>query len=341
MSTGAGQPKPAARNPKPEHERTKWSDASFCNPRAGSAIVPRMGTANISIVIPVYNEKDTLEPLAEAIAEHSGDYTCRIVFVDDGSTDGSGEVLGRLAARNPAVSVRRHRRNLGKSAALATGFECAEGDIILIMDADLQDDPKEIPRFVAKIQEGYDVVCGWKADRKDPLDKTLPSKAYNWGVARLFGLPLHDINCGFKAFRSDVLKEIAVYGELHRLLPVLAAHRGFTITEIPVEHHPRRFGRSKYGMERILRGAADVLSLWFVTRYGESPAHFFALLAALVLAVGVAGGVVAAVLSHTMTLIVLAGVGAMCAALSALLLVCIGLVAELVLWERRAKRRES
>ena len=229
----------------------------------------------LSFVIPVYNERETLAPLVEGIAEHAGEDLLEIWLVDDGSTDGSAEAMRALAAKHAAVRVVRFRRNVGKSAALAAGFARVRGDIVFTLDADLQDDPKEIPSFLAKLAEGHDLVCGWKHVRHDPWHKTLPSKVYNQFVARIFGLPLHDVNSGFKAMGRRVAKEIRVYGDLHRLIPVLAAERGFEVTEIPVEHHPRRYGQSKYGLERFSKGALDVLTLWFLNHRLYSPNHYF------------------------------------------------------------------
>lgn len=226
-------------------------------------------------VIPVYNEEHTLETLARGIASSVGAYPYTILFVDDGSTDASTQVLERLAHEMPHVAVMRFRRNLGKSQALAAGFAQATGDVVITMDSDLQDDPKEIPRLLEKLEEGYDVVCGWKARRNDPWHKTFPSRIYNGAVSRLFGLELHDINTGFKAMRIQVAKRLALYGERHRLITVFALRMGYRVTEVPVEHHPRRFGHSHYGLERFSRGALDALSVWFLDRYQHSPNHFF------------------------------------------------------------------
>lgn len=231
---------------------------------------------NITFVIPVFNERETLRPLAEGILEHTQSHECRILFVDDGSTDGSYEEILALQRDYPCVDMIRLRGNFGKSAALAAGFAHADGDYICTMDSDLQDDPKEIPRFIEKINEGFDVVCGWKAIRHDPWHKTYPSRVYNAVVSRLFNLPLHDVNCGFKLMRKDVVRHLRLYGEMHRLIPVYAHSLNFKVTEIPVEHHRRRYGKSKFGFERFTRGAIDVLTTWFLTRYRQQPAHFFA-----------------------------------------------------------------
>lgn len=224
---------------------------------AQSAARPRL-----TCVIPVYNERETLEPLVDRILENVPDRACRIILVDDGSTDGSWDVMVRLHARTPAVSVVRLRRNYGKAAALAAGFHYAPDGWVVTLDADLQDEPAEIPRFIAKLQEGCDLVVGWKKVRHDPWHKTIPSHIYNAVVCRLFGLQLHDINCGFKAFRHEVLGHLPLYGGMHRLIPVFAARAGFRVAEIPVRHHRRRFGVSKYGFSRFIRGTADVLTVY-------------------------------------------------------------------------------
>lgn len=229
----------------------------------------------ITFVIPVYNERDTLEHLAAGIVKHTEGHDIRLLFVDDGSTDGSREVLQRLRETMANVEVIRFRRNAGKSAALATGFAHAEGDVVFTMDADLQDDPAEIPHFLEKMEEGFDVVVGWKMKRHDPWHKTFPSHVYNRFVAKTFRLPLHDINCGFKAYRAEVVKRLRVYGEMHRLLPALAAGLGYRIAEIPVTHHARRYGVSKYGFERFARGALDVVAVWFLLHHAYTPGHFF------------------------------------------------------------------
>ena len=230
----------------------------------------------LTFVIPVYNERETLRPLAEGIVEHAGPHEFTILFVDDGSTDGSHEELLALQNELPCVKVIRLRGNFGKSAALAAGFARVDGDFIFTMDSDLQDDPKEIPRFIDKISEGYDVVCGWKAVRHDPWHKTYPSMIYNAFVSWIFGLSIHDVNCGYKLMRREVVRHLRVYGEMHRLIPVYAHSLNFRVAEIPVEHHRRRYGVSKFGFERFSRGAIDVLTTWFLTRYRQQPAHFFA-----------------------------------------------------------------
>ncbi len=230
---------------------------------------------DVYFVIPVYNERETLAPLTEGILEHAAPHGVHILYVDDGSTDGSRDILAELSAKHDEVELLPLRGNFGKAAALAAGFARAKGDVVITMDSDLQDDPREIPRFLAKIGEGHDVVCGWKRRRHDPWHKVYPSRVYNGFVAWLFNLPIHDVNCGFKAFRLPAVKKIQVYGEMHRLIPVMAHNLNFTVTEIEVEHHKRTYGASKYGFERFTRGAVDVLTMWFLNRYQHAPNHFF------------------------------------------------------------------
>lgn len=229
----------------------------------------------IDFIIPVYNECETLEALTAGISEHVCEMPHRILFVDDGSDDGSFESLVALSKRFPAIEIIRLRRNFGKTPALAAAFSRIDADIVIMMDADLQDDPKEIPRLLAKLDEGYDLVCGWKAQRHDPWHKTFPSRFYNRAVCWAFGLDLHDINTGYKAMRAEVAKRLPLYGEMHRMIAVFAVQLGYRVTEIPVEHHPRRHGRSKFGFERFGRGACDALTTHFLIRYSASPSHFF------------------------------------------------------------------
>jgi glycosyltransferase involved in cell wall biosynthesis len=209
-----------------------------------------------------------------------------IVFVDDGSTDGTWQVMRDLAAGDPRVIALRHRRNFGKARGLATGFAAASGDLLLTMDADLQDDPAEIPRFLAKLDEGYDLVSGWKQQRQDPLGKTLPSRLFNATVRLVSGVPLHDFNCGFKLYRRPVAQSIRLYGELHRFTPVLANAEGFRVGELPVQHHPRRWGASKYGWSRLIKGFLDLLTVTFLTQYRQRPMHVLGLPGIIALAAG-------------------------------------------------------
>ena len=228
---------------------------------------------SISVVIPLLNEQETLFELARRIDAASDGELCEIVLVDDGSTDGSWQAIEELAQTRGSVRALRFRRNFGKAAALAAGFAEATGQIIITMDADLQDDPKEIPRMLAKLGEGYDVVSGWKQHRFDPWHKRWPSLGFN-AILRYFSkIPLHDFNCGFKAYRREVLEEIDLYGEMHRFVPVLAAARGFKVAEITVEHHPREFGSSKYGWSRIPKGFLDLATVVFLTRFRYRPQH--------------------------------------------------------------------
>jgi len=233
--------------------------------------------ATVSVVIPVLNEEASLRPLYEEIrtALEPLDLRYEVVFVDDGSTDASFAVIEELHAADPRVRAVQFRRNFGKSAALSAGFAMAQGDVVVTMDADLQDDSAEIPRFLAKLDEGYDLVSGWKYPRRDPWTKTWPSRLFNWTTALLSGVHLHDFNCGFKAYRREVTQEFDLYGELYRYIPVLAHWRGFRVTEIKVHHRPRRFGRSKYGAARFLRGFFDLLTVLFITQYTTRPLHLF------------------------------------------------------------------
>ena len=233
----------------------------------------------ISVVIPVYDEEASLEELVKrlnpVLMETAGG-SYEILFVDDGSRDGSWERIRELHAAHPGqVRGIRHRRNFGKAAALANGFAAARGDIILTMDADLQDQPEEIPKFLAALEAGADMVSGWKKIRRDPLDKTLPSRVFNFLVRASSGLKLHDINCGFKAYRADVAKSIRLYGEMHRFIPILAAAEGYSVAEVPIEHRPRTTGHSKYGATRFVKGALDLMTVVLLARYLRRPGHVF------------------------------------------------------------------
>jgi dolichol-phosphate mannosyltransferase len=229
----------------------------------------------LSIVIPVYNEQESLEALYREISEvaEAENYELDIVLVDDGSTDGSWQAIERLAAADPRISALRFRRNFGKAAALSAGFMQAKGDRVMTLDADLQDDPHEIPHFLAKMNEGYDVVSGWKKVRHDPWHKVWPSRVFNWMVGRVTGVKLHDHNCGMKCYLREVFDEVRLYGELHRFVPVLAAARGFRVSEVVVQHRPRKFGRSKYGISRFIKGFLDLMTVRFLTGFGQRPQH--------------------------------------------------------------------
>ncbi len=229
----------------------------------------------LSLVVPVCNEQESLAVLAEEIRGVLGPSGLwyELIFVDDGSTDGSWEAIRALAAADERVRGIRLRRNFGKAAALQAGFHAARGQIVITLDGDLQDDPAEIPRFVQAIADGADVVSGWKVRRRDPWHKVFPSRIFNWLVSRLTGVRLHDHNCGFKAYRTEVLRELHLYGEQHRFVPVLAAERGFRIVELPVHHRPRRFGRSKYRWHRFIKGLLDLGTVFFLTQYEHRPQH--------------------------------------------------------------------
>ena len=242
----------------------------------------------LSVVVPVYNEERSIELLYDEIAAALDplEREWEAVFVDDGSSDGSFAALTRLHARAPNVRVVRLRRNFGKAAALAAGFRQAAGEVLVTIDADGQDDPGEIPRLLAKLDEGFDLVSGWKTQRRDPLRRRVVSRVFNVVTGWVSGVRLHDMNCGLKAYRAEVVDGLALYGELHRFLPVLAHERGFRIAELPVHHRPREHGRSRYGLERYLRGFFDLITVTFMGRYRHRPLHLFG---GLGLALGGAG----------------------------------------------------
>ena len=246
----------------------------------------------LSVVVPVLNEAESLEPLYDALtnalASQAGG--AEIIFVDDGSTDESLSVLRSIYERDPGrVRVIQFRRNFGKTAALNAAFARAKGQVIVTLDADLQDDPAELPTLLAQLDAGYDLVVGWRADRQDPLSKRLPSWVANTAVSALTGVHLHDLNCGFKAYRSEVVQDLNLYGELHRYIPVLAHWKGYRVTEVPIKHHPRRFGRSKYGVGRLGRSFLDFASVLFLTKYLKQPMRLFGSVGTLL---SVAGGVI-------------------------------------------------
>ena len=235
---------------------------------------------DLSIVISLFNEEESLPELIswiEKVATREK-YEYEIIMVDDGSTDSSWKVITELAGKNPAIRGISFRRNYGKSAALYHGFKAAEGRVVITMDADLQDSPDEIPELYRMVtEEGYDIVSGWKKQRFDnKLTKNLPSKLYNWTARKVTGIKLHDMNCGLKAYCNEVVKNIEVYGEMHRYIPYLAKNAGFSrITEKPVQHQKRKYGVSKFGLERFVNGLLDLISLWFLSRFGKKPMHFF------------------------------------------------------------------
>jgi glycosyltransferase involved in cell wall biosynthesis len=247
----------------------------------------------LSILIPVYNEEGSLPSLYEALLKgidncaELGVKDFDIWFVSDGSTDGSEPIIKELIQRDSHVNLIALRKNFGKATALQVGFRHCTGDIIVTMDADLQDDPSEIRDMIEKIDAGFDMVSGWKVNRQDPLEKRLPSKLFNKTTSALSGVKLHDFNCGFKAYRREVVESIDLYGELHRYIPVLANRKGFRIAEIPVTNNKRQFGKSKYGIERYLRGLFDSLTTSFLSKYYEKPMHFFGRVGLFLLLVGI------------------------------------------------------
>jgi len=244
----------------------------------------------LSIVVPVLNEAETVLEIARRVAavvarEQLGRH--EIIFIDDGSRDRSWAAIGEARAElGPSVIGIRFRKNYGKAAALSAGFQRARGGVVITMDGDLQDDPDEIPRLLAKLAEGFDLVSGWKRDRRDPLSKTLPSRLFNATTRLLSQVRLHDFNCGFKAYRAEVTEAVRIYGELHRYIPVLAHDLGFTVAEIPVKHHPRAHGVSKYGWRRYSRGLLDLITVVAITRFLTRPAHLFGSVGVLVGTVG-------------------------------------------------------
>jgi len=231
----------------------------------------------ISVVIPVHNEERSVALLHDELASaFAGDGRAwEAVYVDDGSTDGTFAALTRLHAASDHVRVVRLRRNFGKAAALGAGFAEAAGEIVVTIDGDLQDDPAEIPRLLAKLDEGFDLVSGWKTKRRDPLSRRIPSRIFNAVAGKVSGVRLHDMNCGLKAYRAEVVEGMQLYGELHRYIPVLAHYRGYRVTELPVNHRPREHGRSNYGVERYVRGFLDLLTVTFMGRYRHRPLHLF------------------------------------------------------------------
>ena len=246
---------------------------------------------DLSIVISLFNEEESLPELIAWIEKvmASEGYEYEMIMVDDGSRDGSWKLIKEFSERNPSIRGISFRRNYGKSAALYHGFKAAEGRVVITMDADLQDSPDEIPELYRMIvEEGYDIVSGWKKQRFDnKLTKNLPSKLYNWAARKITGIKLHDMNCGLKAYRNEVVKNIEVYGEMHRYIPYLAKNAGFEkITEKPVQHQKRKYGVSKFGLERFVNGFLDLISLWFLSTFGKKPMHFFGFTGLLMFLVG-------------------------------------------------------
>jgi glycosyltransferase involved in cell wall biosynthesis len=253
---------------------------------AGTATAAEL---DISVLVPVLDEAETVEELGARVAAVLDGRGSRfeIVFVDDGSRDGTAERVRAAHGRDPRIKLLRLRRNFGKAAALSAGVEHARGRIVITMDGDLQDDPEEIPRLLEMLETGgFDLVSGWKRERRDPVAKRIPSRLFNWVTRRLAGVDLHDFNSGFKVYRREVLDQIAVYGELHRYIPVLASRRGFAVGEAPVTHHARRYGVSKYGWDRFYKGLLDLITVLFITRYTRRPLHLFGSVGLVFLAAG-------------------------------------------------------
>jgi glycosyltransferase involved in cell wall biosynthesis len=265
------------------------------SPLHGTPVSSAVVVPAISVVVPGLNEGQSLAELARRIDDALGPVaTYELIFVDDGSTDDTWQRICELSEQQPNVRGVSLRRNFGKAMALKAGFTLARAPILVMMDADLQDDPDDLPGFMAKIQEGYDVVVGWKVKRKDPLNRRVLSRIFNSTVSWLTKVNLHDMNCGFKAYRREVIETVPIYGDLFRFIPALANAHGFRIAEIPIKHHSRQFGRSRYGIERLLRGLLDLLSVLFLIRYARSPMHLFGLVG---LVLGSAGLLINAYLS--------------------------------------------
>lgn len=245
---------------------------------------------DISIVIPLFNEDESLTELYNWIAKVmvANNYSYEVIFVDDGSTDNSWQVITDLAAAHPEVKAIKFRRNHGKSAGLNVGFEAAQGDVVFTMDADLQDSPDEIPEMRAMIvDEGYDLISGWKKKRYDPISKTIPTKLFNWATRKMSDIELHDFNCGLKAYKHDVVKNVDVHGEMHRYIPFLAKNAGFKkIGEKVVEHRARKYGTTKFGLERFVNGFLDLVTLAFISKFAKRPMHFFGLFGTLMFLIG-------------------------------------------------------
>ena len=246
---------------------------------------------DLTVVVPLYNEEESLPELYKKIADvcSGNNISYDVIFVDDGSRDKSRDVLDSLYKADPDhIKIISFRRNYGKSAALQEGFDAAEGKMVITMDADLQDDPEEIPSLLAKMDEGFDLVSGWKKKRHDPITKRIPSKLFNRVTSLVSGVRLHDFNCGLKAYRNEVIKLVQVYGEMHRYIPVLAFWMGFRVTEIPVTHHARKFGKTKYGVARFLNGFLDLITVVFITKFKRAPLHFFGFTGVFLFLIGLA-----------------------------------------------------
>ena len=245
---------------------------------------------NISVVIPLFNEEESIKELSTWIVEvmKKNKFSYEIILIDDGSDDTSWKEIERLNSKNSNIKGVKFRRNYGKSAALNIGFLKAKGDVVITMDADLQDSPDEIPKLYEKVyKKGFDLVSGWKKERYDPISKTVPTKLFNWAARKASGIYLHDFNCGLKAYNKNVIKNIEVYGEMHRYIPMIAKWAGFSnITEQVVKHQKRKYGSTKFGIERFLNGFLDLLTISFISRFGKKPMHFFGVLGTLMFSLG-------------------------------------------------------
>lgn len=260
----------------------------------GESIAPGVATdssadrVDISVVIPCLNEVDSIlelqDRLCDALAETERSF--EIIFVDDGSTDGTAAQIAEACGRSSNTHAIVLRRNFGKAAALQAGFDQVRGDLIFTIDGDLQDDPSDIPKFLEQIESGYDLVSGWKVDRQDPMSRRLVSKVFNSVLKMSFGVRLHDVNCGFKCYRREITEEVQLYGELHRFVPILAHYLGFRVTEVPIKHHRRAHGKSKYGISRLPKGFFDLQTVMLITRYIHRPLHYFGMIGAIVWVVG-------------------------------------------------------
>lgn len=264
--------------PQQQHNQRRQQERSPDGRQGRSQTHQQSNRLDVSVVIPLYDEEESLKELHQQLRSTLQRMNVRyeLIFVDDGSTDRSFQVLRDLKRiDHHHVKIVRFRRNFGKSAALAVGFEKAQGNSVITMDADLQDDPSEIPSMIKKLDEGYDLVSGWKKVRKDPISKTIPSKFFNFVTSVMTGIKIHDFNCGLKVYRNEVVKIVNVYGELHRYVPVLAHNEGFKVGEMVVQHRPRRFGKTKFGIGRFWKGFLDLLTVLFTTRYFRRPLHLF------------------------------------------------------------------
>lgn len=275
--------------PSRKHYYNRYRRRPYSSQKSASeGTQKRQSFKKVSVVVPLYNEEESLRPLAlelkKAFKNLSSDY--EVVFVDDGSTDKSLQVIRELTRFDNKFRYVSFRKNYGKSAALQIGFRHVTGDVVITMDADLQDDPAEIPNLLSKLSEGYDLVSGWKKERFDPFVKRHSSKFFNYVTGLMSGIKIHDFNCGLKAYRREVVDNINVYGELHRYMPVLADWQGFKISEIAVKHHPRRYGKTKFGISRFFKGFIDLITVMFTTRYVKRPMHLFGFLGALAFLAG-------------------------------------------------------